>query len=129
MAATIHALGPGSRGQDADDLSACFGATTVAGSRFDDPGEIPAGAPAHLGDLQGTPRFAAVERYCGDPDTDLVARSGSRKPTSRIASLPHSRINDHGTDLLRHMFSPPWRWLKVSGLQWPGPGHRGAGAK
>jgi hypothetical protein len=129
MAATIHALGPGSRGQDADDLSACFGATTVAGSRFDDPGEIPAGAPAHLGDLQGTPRFAAVERYCGDPDTDLVAVGIAQADLADSQPAGHSRINDHGTDLLRHMFSPPWRWLKVSGLQWPGPGHRGAGAK
>ena len=62
MAAAVDALGPGARGQDADDPSARFRATTVGGSGLDDPGKIPAGTPPRFGHLQGAPRFAAVQR-------------------------------------------------------------------
>jgi hypothetical protein len=106
MAATIHPLSPGSRGQDADDSSACFGATPVGGSPLDDPSEIPAGAPAHLGDLQGAPRFAAVKRYCGDPDTNLVSVGIAQADLADSQPAGHRRVNDHGTDLLRHKCCP-----------------------
>ena len=107
MAATIHALSPSSRWQDADDPGARFGTAPVGGGRLNSTGEIPTGTPARLGDLQGAPRFAAVERYCGDPDPDLVTVGITQADLADGQPAGHGRVDDHGTDLLRHGGSPP----------------------
>src|SRR5262249_23572498 len=107
MTTTIHALGPGARGQDADNPSTRFGAASIRGSRLDDTGEIPTGAPTRLGNLQGAPRFAAVERYCSDSDTDLVAVGITQASLADGQPAGRGRVDDHGTNLLWHEHSPP----------------------
>jgi hypothetical protein len=102
VAATIDPLGPGARGQDADNPSARFWTTAVGRSRLDNPGKIPAGAPTRLSDLQGAPRFAAVERYCGNPDLDLVTVGITQADLTDGQPAGHGRVDDDGSDLLRH---------------------------
>src|SRR4029077_19909857 len=102
MAATIHPLCPGPRRQNADDPSAGFGTTTIGGSALDNARAIPARTPARRGHLQSAPRLAAVQRYCGDPDLYLVAIGIAQAGLADRQSAGHGRIDDHGTDLLRH---------------------------
>src|SRR5204862_500398 len=96
----------GPRGRDADDASARFGPTASGGSCLDHCGEIPAGPPVGLGDLQGPPGFAAVERNRGDPDDNFIAVRIAQADLTDRQPVGRGRIDNYGTDLLRHQHSP-----------------------
>jgi hypothetical protein len=69
-------------------------------------GEIPAGPPVGLGDLQGAPCFPAVERNRSDPEDDFVAVRIAQADLADRQPVGQRRIDNYGTDLLRHDHSP-----------------------
>src|SRR5205807_9098569 len=89
-----------------DDPGARLRAAAIGCFGLDHPGEIPARPPARLGNLQGAPGLAAVQRDRGDPDADLVAVRVAQLDRLYRELTGEIRIDDHGTDRLRHARSP-----------------------